>query len=120
MSTYFNFVFYTVILIAIDVICNSSPDILTSNLPDGLLPSWSKLPIVNDIFYLNLAIVLAILGGAVPLLVDVFLAWLSRGDGGWGWSGTYFHQYLQRGEDKQDPDTEMEASASASGDVEDA
>ena len=113
LSTYVNFVFYTVILIAIDVICNSSPDILTSNLPDGLLPSWSKLPIVNDIFYLNLAIVLAILGGAVPLLVDVFLAWLSRDDEGWGWSGTYYHKYLQRGEEDQDPDTAMEAAASA-------
>ena len=117
VSTYVNFVFYTVILIAIGVVCNHSPDILiryTSNLPETLSPpSWSKLAVVTNIFYLNLTIILTILGGAAPLLVDVFLAWLSRGDGGWGWSGTYFHQYLQRGEEDQDPDTEMEASASA-------
>ena len=59
---------------------------------------WPKFKpeIVTDIIYLNLAIVLTILGGAAPLLVDVILAWLSRGDGGWGWSGTYLHQYLQK------------------------
>ena len=93
VSTYFNFVFYTIILLAIIGICNLSPESVTISLPDfdDDIPFWeevreqahmvwSELAIVHNIFSLNLAIGLTILCGAAPLLVDVLLAWFCRDD----------------------------------------
>ena len=72
VNTYAFFVFYTVFLIVIALICNISPASITLPGLSGVI-NWADLEIVHNITYLNVIIGTTIGIGALSFIVDYFL-----------------------------------------------
>ena len=83
-STYINFVVSTIILIVTVTICNTNPEKMDLEIAVDLL--WSELPIVQEIFILNLTVLLTISSGVVSLMLDLLFACIL------GWEGAILHE----------------------------
>ena len=99
VSTYYNFIFSTILLIVIVTTCNTNLNAV--EIPMGGSKGsfhdiiWSELKIVQHIFYLNVIIGVTLFIGLSSLLLDLLLARCnSFVDNEWNWNAAVLHEGL--------------------------
>ena len=118
MSSYSFFFLYSIILIVIAAICNTNPESVVIPLFNIV---WSELAIVQQISYLNLAIISTITSGLLSLLLDLMLACCNKSeDGSWGWNETILHEWVsRRTQQEEDPNIQTQRVERSSDGIED-
>ena len=100
VSTYYNFIFSTILLIGIVTICNTNLNSVVIPMGGSKSPFrdiiWSELKIVQHILYLNVTIGVTIFIGLISLLLDLLYAWCDRfGNGEMDWYATVLHEGVE-------------------------
>ena len=118
MSSYSFFFLYSIILIVIAAICNTNPESVVIPLFNIV---WSELAIVQQISYLNLAIISTITSGLLSLLLDLMLACCNKSeDGTCGWNETILHEWVaRRKQQEEDPNIQTHGVERSNDGIED-